>query len=97
MVLVTPYNKDHTSGPGRPRAHAAPSFVRRRGGFRYCGSTGDMGLLDSRERESLFREAKKGLAGSGARLFGGVTLAVDLRDDREHEAIRGRRVSTSAS
>lgn len=72
-VLVTPYNKDHTVAPAAMRklcAHQASAGV---DGVFVCGSTGDMGLLSSREREPLFREAKRGLAGSHVKLYGGVT------------------------
>lgn len=72
-VLVTPYHKDHTVDPGAMGTicqHQASCGVN---GVFVCGSTGDMGFLSSREREPLFREAKKGLAGSKAKLYGGVT------------------------
>ena len=72
-VLVTPYNKNHTVDPvamGALCRRQASSGV---DGVFVCGSTGDMGHLGSHEREPLFREAKKGLAGSRAKLYGGVT------------------------
>jgi 4-hydroxy-tetrahydrodipicolinate synthase len=72
-VLVTPYHEDHTVDPAAMRTlcrHQAASGV---DGVFVCGSTGDMGLLSSREREPLFQEAKNGLAGSKVKLYGGVT------------------------
>lgn len=72
-VLVTPYNKDHSVDPAAMATlcrHQAAAGV---DGVFVCGSTGDMGLLSSPEREPLFKAAKQGLAGSKAKLYGGVT------------------------
>jgi len=72
-VLVTPYNKDHTVDPAAMGALCRRQAASGVDGVFVCGSTGDMGFLGSREREPLFQEAKKGLAGSELKLYGGVT------------------------